>query len=649
MATDARGNRYGVVPGGGSISLGGSGNSASEAFIIIRPGALLDASGASGVIDVASASGLQPTMVASDGGAISLYSASGMYLDGDLRAAAGGAGASGGLLSLNVLSHLLSVTPATPSNPNGVGAVTEEMQRLRNITIVQHDQPTALSSNLAPGERDPALKFGEATISVDKVHAGGSDQLALSSKDLFVFSGNVDLAMNRSIVLSGGIIAASASDPHSSAHLAAPYVKLDGWFNDPNLANAKVGEYYSGLNSIAGPSQNTSSDSSFRVDADLIDVSSVVRFGVHAHQGNDGTPGPIVDAPGFNSLVLHSSGDVRFGTGSLTANLNLAIEAAQIYPLSGATAEITAGQYLPLGGNGTIAFDPAGTITIRKTGEASPDVPPSVFGNLALIAPNIDQGGMVRAPLGIIAFNSRFGLQSVAPPTTNVVFRDGSLTSTSANGLTLPFGGTSDGVSYQGADGTIKNLGSMVVNVGGILRVETGLMINGQAVIGEAGAVLDVSGGGNLTGAGFISGRGGSVNVLSTALVNANPANSFFSASGNKVYAIVPGYASAYAPVIVTKGAGDPEIGQQITIPPNVPGFACRHLHVAAVELRAAPGCLSRRTWKQDAERECPDRIAEWVGPHQRLPRSSEYSRSRLVADAGHSDQRTDGPDVFAI
>ena len=92
-------------------------------------------------------------------------------------------------------------------------------------------------------------------------------------------------------------------------------------------------------------------------------------------------------------------------------------------------------------------------------------------------------------------------------------------------------------------------------------------------MVGEPGAVLDMSGGGMLAGAGFISGRGGSVNVLATPLASANPANAGFSSAGNKVYAILPGYASAYAPSIASNGAGDPVVGQQVTIGAGVPGL----------------------------------------------------------------------------
>ncbi len=583
VAIDSRGRRYGLVPDGGAIILGDGGKDdqgralASDAFIVIRPGAVLDASGTAATIDVASAAGLQRTLVGSDGGAISLYSASGMHLDGELRAAAGAAGASGGALGIHMLVHALYPSLPSPLNPYGAGAIAPEMQRLRNVTIVQHDRPAALAAGLAPGERDPALRFGEATISVDRIHVGGFDQLALSTHDLFVFEGNVDLATRRSIALSGGIIAAGISGTAAapgSVRLAAPYVKLDGWYNDASATIVPIDRYYPGLSAVVSPAPSTSTapDSSFRVDANLIDVSAAVRFGVHGGQGSGSTSfidpghstpanpqGAIVEAPGFDSVVLHSEGDIRFGTGVMTTNRSLTIEAAQLYPLSGATAVVSSGQ--------AGSYDPAGTIAIRKVGDAVQDVPASVFGRLGFIGPNIDQGGVVRAPLGVVSFND--GIANTSnPPQTSVILREGSLTSTSAKGLILPFGGTSDGVSYRGASGTAQDLGSMIGSRG----LATGVSIYATSVTGEAGAVLDVSGGGSLMGAGFVSGRGGSVDVLTTALANANPTN-VFGGAGDKAYAIVPGRAPAYAPLIADKGAGDPAIGQQVMIPTGVEGL----------------------------------------------------------------------------
>nr|WP_198087960.1 filamentous haemagglutinin family protein [Variovorax sp. E3] len=84
--------------------------------------------------------------------------------------------------------------------------------------------------------------------------------------------------------------------------------------------------------------------------------------------------------------------------------------------------------------------------------------------------------------------------------------------------------------------------------------------------------MLDLSGGGTLAGAGFVAGRGGSVNILTTPLASANPVNGYSSAK-NTVYAIVPGYGAGYAPVAPEAGFGTPGIGQQITVPAGVPGL----------------------------------------------------------------------------
>ncbi|KAG1360429.1 hypothetical protein G6F61_014411 [Rhizopus arrhizus] len=66
-----------------------------------------------------------------------------------------------------------------------------------------------------------------------------------------------------------------------------------------------------------------------------------------------------------------------------------------------------------------------------------------------------------------------------------------------------------------------------------ISAVDTvGVDLHANSVDIQAGALLDLSGGGTLTGAGFVSGRSGSVDVRSHALRDANPAYTF-SASSN--------------------------------------------------------------------------------------------------------------------
>ena len=93
-AVNLKGQSYGLLQDGGSITLGGvvnvaKGNvAAPDLFIVLRPGSRLDASGASASLLANGA----PVAAASAGGLIAISSANGLYLDGQMIARSGGAG-----------------------------------------------------------------------------------------------------------------------------------------------------------------------------------------------------------------------------------------------------------------------------------------------------------------------------------------------------------------------------------------------------------------------------------------------------------------------------------------------------------------------------------------------------------------------------
>ncbi len=575
--TDIHGRTSGTVADGGSIALGGANNIGGDAFVVIRPGAILDASGTSATIDLIDGNTAMPVLVASDGGSIALSSNNGIYNDGTLRAAAGGAGAWGGTLSMTLISRLYA--PSTGVGGTDIpGAVPEGLRKLRNITITQQREVSGLGSGVLPGQADASLVVGTAAISAEQIAQGGFGSVALKTADMFVFKGDVNLVLPRSLTLSGGLLVVNDSTPDIAVALAAPYVKIDG-FTEVQGGDR---QWRASINQVV--MSHKPSPSSFSVDADLLDITGGLRFGSTGAQGSgyltwDGVhtqdPGIRVDYAGFAQVNLTSHGDIRFGNGVLNATGNkiggeirtggdLTLTAAQIYPMSNATVSIYAG-LVSVGPNDVFDTTPH-TITIRRSGSELPQMPAAVFGSLGLSALVIDQGGVLRAPLGIIGFNN--GVGGVAAPTSAVTFRAGSITSASAGGLIMPLGGTADSVSYDGG-GKLINLAAMMNGD----SIFTKISVAGNSIVAEPGALLDVSGGGTLTGAGFVSGRGGSVDVLKTALVNANPAYAKISAKADQVFAIMPGYASAYAPLVATNGAGDPGIGRQITIPAGVPGL----------------------------------------------------------------------------
>ncbi|MBH8480983.1 hypothetical protein, partial [Klebsiella quasipneumoniae] len=69
-----------------------------------------------------------------------------------------------------------------------------------------------------------------------------------------------------------------------------------------------------------------------------------------------------------------------------------------------ASSTLYAGYGLDEGGQAV--FDAERHLAIERSGESLPGPPLSVFGSLAFMASNIEQGGVVRAPLGLLQVGS---------------------------------------------------------------------------------------------------------------------------------------------------------------------------------------------------------------------------------------------------
>ncbi|CAI8790534.1 filamentous haemagglutinin family protein [Pseudomonas sp. IT-P395] len=548
---DALGRVYGLVGKGGSIIIGGETDAkkatatAADAYVVVRNGARFDASGAQALLDIA---GQGPTAVATDGGRISLSSYNGLFIDGDLRAAAGGVGAAGGRLEIAL---------ETPSYLRS--DASNEVRVPREIIISQQTADALLPADVQPGEAAPALQYGRARLSADQLMAGGFDNLSVLSNGLLSFDGDVNLHMQQSLSLYAGAISlAEGAQDNARIDLSAPYLRLSG-----------TGKYFEAPGNLRPRVMNTPttrvSTGQFNASADQLDLSNSLSFGTAGNIVQLTGADLQVTRRGFDQVSLHSRGDLRFlaPTGyvektELWTPGDLNLRAAQIYPASDVTAEVRVGYQSVIPG-----ADPARTLRISSSGAAPAALPYSVFGNLTLAAGRIEQGGVIRAPLGMISL----GGETVVN-TRELHLLPGSVTSVSAAGLVMPYGGTTDGIDYRYAGKSVQ--------LKGISADTAGVTLTSRYVDVQGGALIDLSGGGDLRGAGFVSGRGGSTDARYNPLVrNANDGT--FSLPGlasNPVYAIVPGNQSAYAPMLAEAGAVDPRIGQQITLGAGVPGLA---------------------------------------------------------------------------
>ena len=421
--------------------------------------------------------------------------------------------------------------------------VTPTVAGPRALTLVQRAEEGTTTTS------EP--EFGRAVLGVDQIEAGGFDHLSLFS-DLRV-RGNVDLRLGQSLRLYGVSGAAIGMSEASSAgtvfNIQAPYLRLAQarWFqvnvNDPFITP------------LAAASDK---EHGFLARADLIDLRDAV------------------DLENFSKVALDSKGDVRLLRGISSSNAHvptqllapsaLDITAAQIYPTTNSRARIAVGLSIAQKSLGTASWtNSQGLLRIFGQGGV-PAAPQSALGGLTLLAAGIEQGGVVRVPLGSLQLG---GSNAAGTEASRVHLLTGSVTSTSAAGISIPYGGTTDGISWK--------LEGATVQPGLIGRTpdgrQQGVQLTANSITVDKGALLDMSGGGTLTGAGFVSGRGGSVDVLNHPLIDANPSFGF-SAAGNRVYALLPSYKGTVAPADMAQGGDDPMVGQRVTVPAGVPGLA---------------------------------------------------------------------------
>ncbi|MGJ7530372.1 filamentous haemagglutinin family protein [Variovorax sp. GB1P17] len=571
-ATDSLGHAYGKVSAGGTIEIGvpfdldTRKSAQADTFVVVRPGARLDASGATATLYQP---GVGPVEAPSQGGVISLTSSRGLFLDGQMRAASGGAGAAGGTLALTLETPLYGpVAYGTYAGPS----VTDTVRQTRELVLAQTQGDGVLAAGLRAGAADPALTYGRARIGVDRIQAGGFDNLALGVNGVLSFDGSVALRLGQSLRLTSSSLGLVENAPiDSRIVLAAPYVRLGGSANRqvdntlmPNPVTG-VRNYGQGSGELGIP--KVAAGSSLRVDADQIDIAGDVTTGTRGLIYLNAGKKVAVERLAFDDMRLASQGDIRFHDGGgLYVPGNLTLAAAQIYPASNDSGTVLVGRYSTVSPEfGTIraAFDPQRTLTIERIGDALPGMPQSAFGRLTLAAGKVVQAGVLRAPLGSITLGTAAG----SGYTGLVELMPGSVTSVSAAGLRMPYGGTSDGLNYvfNGQDVVYQGVGW-----------EPSLNFVGHAVDVHAGAVLDLSGGGELTGTAFLPGRGGSVDARMNPLMQRSADGRAFVLPGlatNPVYAIVPGMQAAYAPVNGEKGASNAAVGRQITVGAGVPGL----------------------------------------------------------------------------
>jgi len=513
LTPNAQGYRTGSVLPGGKITISGN--------IVAEAGSLLDVSGTSDVLDEApgylggtpvqkSTSGLSmvPTRIDSDGGSIALTGGQELILDGTLRGSAGGSAAAGG--SLTVSSGRF-YPPSTVKSPLDI-TLEVSQQALALSPSFYPDGETAIGHPVLDINDQPVSGYGH--FSADAFEAGGFDSLTLAGT--VQFSGPVTLSANRTITLAarggngvdGGIIYAD-----SSVNLSAPYISVGLPFQDPEeaLQAEQAGTPFMDSQGHAVVFSPTYGSGNLTLTAtSLIDIGALSLQ--HIGQAN----------------FIANGGDIR-GDGTLEMAGNMTLSAGQIYPPTAVGFTIAAFDY-DLNGS-----TQPGSVTIEASGTRQ--LPLSAGGTLTVYASTIDQDGVLRAPLGTIQLGwngtgtGPGDLISGATfaSTKELTLGNNSVTSVSAidpisgQAFVIPYGIDVNGTSWIDPTG-------LDITDGGVAAKS--IQLSSANITVKSGAQIDIRGGGDLYAYRWVSGNGGTEDILGSS----------------SSFAIIPTYKLNYAP-----------------------------------------------------------------------------------------------------
>jgi filamentous hemagglutinin len=528
------GLRSGKVLAGGTVSFSGA------LTMTIGKGTLVDVSGASGEFDIDHGRGApEAYTLTSSGGqiALALSGKADDLIAGEFRARSGGAGSTGGILSISVVNTLTEPTPefSLPSpiyyiNRNTGLPVALGLRAsldLYNEYSVGND--AAFRYSMVSGEiRNASTGLtqggGLAIVNLDadatpgalsqplaSVMTAYAAQIELLNKYFYsdpeatqriqLPTANIKLTKVSSETINNGGF--GSLNVQSTAFVVAPGVNLSlgksvtiaSTINSGGAGVAQISAPYINIGTGAG-STEASGEGSIVLTADLIDITRAAFSGFAKTQ-----------------LV---AGDLRLGglltnlaidrLASLSADGQLELKVGQVYPATGILASIKAGAQ----------------ISIERNGDAA--LPLSAAGTLNLAAPVIVQNGVVRAPFGSITLTA----------TDTITLGANSVTSVSGDGLVLPYGMLSNNEFW--VDPTIKTVDGQPVPTLGKLP-EKNIVLQGPRVTLATGSVVDIRGGGDLYGWEHVPGPGGSHDVLAPSGVYAIlPGMNVSAASQNKVW-----------------------------------------------------------------------------------------------------------------
>ena len=475
------GMRTGEVLDAGDIVI-----DATKGYVVAEKGAVLDVSGAAATFDLpapgAPNNTIQAQTVAGNAGTIAINAREGALLDATLRGQS--SGARGGSLALTLDRQGVEPALYYPG-----GSIYPDRQWKIVLTQSQDSVPLGLKV----GDNIDAQAPGRMNFAVDRALQGGFEQMSFNAEHGVQFKGDVALQTARGL---------------RSLTVNAPIVESDGGKVTLDAAYVNIGQL-STIVQRQKPQTATAGNGQLNVSANQVDLSG--HFALS----------------GFKNAAIDSAGDVRFvgvvknysttdeisndakrPEGSLALAGDLTIRARQVYASTLSAYDVSApGHMVQFAGKGTP------TPVLSAASDLNIEAAKISLEGINGVGP----GGVVKAPFGSVSFTA-----------DEITLGDGSIVSVSGENQLVPFGRT----DLTGRD--------YLYNLGNINRIvdtppEKRIALNGGDIKFNAGAKLDVSGGGDLLAYEWINGLGGSKDVLSPG-------------TSPNTFAVLPAFKNGFAP-----------------------------------------------------------------------------------------------------
>ncbi len=459
-APNERGLNIGTVFDAGSVTL-----AADRGYVVIQNGATIDVSAKSVALDRLAAVSeygvdYQTQNVAPKAGAVKLASAEGIFIEGDVAAhAARLPGARGGSLEVALSTTTRGIDVSENAN------LTNKFNFNARDIILTDQRTKRLALDLQVGATIGNGLNGAAYLSADQIETSGFDKLRLNTSN--VTSGNVANASE--IRLESDFNLALKN----SVYLNAPRINANGYQIDVSAPYLNIGTASASRNTaVTNPQLNAGG---FTLNASLIDVLGDVNITntglLRLNALDDIRLTGATSSQAFDQLL-----------GSLNTAANIEMTARQVYPSTNSKFEIN------------LLSNPDGVVSIAGAGEHASVL--SAGGHIGINAPTIKQGGVIKAPLGEIVLNATDSIQLLPD----------SLLSISTEGAIIPFGKT----QFAGSNWNY-NIGNTVAAA---QLPEKSIELNAPNIDLQNGSVVAVSGGGDAVAWEFVSGPGGSKDVL---------------------------------------------------------------------------------------------------------------------------------------